>query len=48
MVIKNLMFFFQVLGFFLGIVHGIDAFLAYIEHRKYKVQIVQGNVVNAA
>ena len=36
----------QVLGFFLGIVHCIDACLAYVEHRKFKVQIIQGNVVN--
>ena len=36
----------QILGFFLGIVHFIDATLAFVEHRKFKIQIIQGNVVN--
>jgi len=35
-----------ILGFFLGIVHFIDATLAFVEHRKFKIQIIQGNVVN--
>ena len=38
-------FFFQVLGVFLGIVHFIDAVLAFMEYRKFKVQIIRGNVV---
>ena len=37
--------FFQVLGVFLGIVHFIDAVLAFMEYRKFKVQIIRGNVV---
>lgn len=32
--------YFQVLGMFLGIVHFIDAGLAYVEHRKFKIQII--------
>eukprot|EP00093_Oithona_nana_P006656 06656.XXX_169247_163778_1 [CDS] Oithona nana genome sequencing. len=34
-----------VLGVFLGIVHFIDAVLAFMEYRKFKVQIIRGNVV---